>query len=217
MFNTTLKTNTGQYSIVDLPDKCPFCHKSIIPSIITCHLNNKYLEVFMNCRNGECSKSFIAYYSQSGMSYYYIHETTIGNQDSRFFSKTILEISKTFVDIYNQSFVAEQYTLFEICGVGYRKSLEYLIKDYLIKRNPEKEDKIKKALLSVCINDYVEDSRIKSVSKRAAWLGNDETHYTRKWEGKTLDDLKNLINLTIHWIEMEKLTESFETDMPDSK
>ena len=68
-----------------------------------------------------------------------------------------------------------------------------------------------------CINDYVNDTRIKSVAKRAVWLGNDETHYIRKWEGKNLEDMKKLIDLTVHWIEMEKLTESFEDDMPDGR
>ncbi len=32
---------------------------------------------------------------------------------------------------------------------------------------------------------------------------------------KNLQDLKKLIELTVHWIEMEKLTESFEAEMPE--
>ena len=71
--------------------------------------------------------------------------------------------------------------------------------------------------MASCINDYVDNSKIKTVSKRAVWLGNDETHYVRKWEGKNLHDLKTLIDLTLHWIEMEKLTESFEAEMPETK
>jgi len=52
---------------------------------------------------------------------------------------------------------------------------------------------------------------------RAVWLGNDETHYLRKWEQKDLTDLKNLIGLTVHWIEMEELTETVMKDMPAGK
>ena len=69
--------------------------------------------------------------------------------------------------------------------------------------------------LANCIKEFVTDERIKSVAKRAVWLGNDETHYVRKWETKNLVDLKKLISLTVHWIEMEKLTESFEEEMPE--
>ena len=32
---------------------------------------------------------------------------------------------------------------------------------------------------------------------------------------KNLTDLKKLIDLTLHWVEMEKLTESFEDEMPE--
>jgi hypothetical protein len=49
---------------------------------------------------------------------------------------------------------------------------------------------------------------------RAVWIGNDVTHYIRKWEGKNLEDLKKLIELTVHWIEMEALSKSFEDEMP---
>ena len=93
--------------------------------------------------------------------------------------------------------------------------MEFLIKDYAIHNKPTEKEKIEKKLLGPCIADYVDDNRIKTVAKRAVWLGNDETHYVRKWEGKNLEDLKKLIELTVHWIEMEYLTKSFETEMPE--
>lgn len=120
-----------------------------------------------------------------------------------------------FQVIYNQANSAEQLNLLEICGVGYRKAFEFLIKDYAKKNYPDEIETIEKKALGRCINDYVEDERIKKVAKRAVWLGNDETHYVRKWEGKDLNDLKKLIELSLHWIEMEVLTESFEEDMPE--
>jgi hypothetical protein len=53
------------------------------------------------------------------------------------------------------------------------------------------------------------------MAKRATWLGNDETHYVRTWEGKDLKDLKTLIRLTIHWVEMEAETERYEQEMQE--
>lgn len=217
MVARNISTNHGTTNIYDGPDHCPFCHKSIVPVYISGLHGIKDLSVLLLCPNSECQKAFIAYYFQSGGIFYYSNETSIGSLNKRDFSTQISEISKSFVEIYNQAFQAEQYKLLEICGVGYRKSIEYLIKDYLIFKNPDLESIIKNLFLNNCINDYVTDTKIKSVAKRAVWLGNDETHYERKWEGKDLDDLKKLIDLTIHWIEMEKLTESFELDMPDSK
>lgn len=34
------------------------------------------------------------------------------------------------------------------------------------------------------------------------WLGNDETHYVRRWEEKDLSDLKRLISMTVSWIDL---------------
>lgn len=41
--------------------------------------------------------------------------------------------------------------------MGYRKALEFLVKDYAIFLNQEDEDKIKNASLSSCINNYIDN------------------------------------------------------------
>ena len=48
-------------------------------------------------------------------------------------------------------------------------------------------------------------------------MGNDETHYVRKWEDKDLEDLKKFIQLTEHWIESEHLTREAIAEMPKGK
>lgn len=166
----------------------------------------------MSCPSVNCGRSFVAYYFGNGE---YRNKTTNGTVMSKAFSESIMKNSPLFSVIYNQAFYAEQEGLLEICGVGYRKALEFLIKDYAKSNHPGKDQIIEGKLLAQCIGEFVSDDRIKGVAKRAVWLGNDETHYVRKWEGKNLEDLKKLIDLTVHWIEMEDLTKSFELDMPD--
>lgn len=61
------------------------------------------------------------------------------------------------------------------------------------------------------------NDNVKTTAERAAWIGNDETHYARRWEDKDLDDLKTLIELTVHWIEMEIMTKKMLGDMPQGK
>lgn len=211
-----IKTNLGNDRYIQgYPDKCPFCHKVVIPIIHYAYENelDGVVEILLSCPNIDCEKSFIGYYPfEDGGQYKY---STFGNLENKVFSDSILIISPLFVEIYNQAFFAEQHHLSEICGVGYRKSLEFLIKDYIILNNPDEIEKIQKKLLGQCIAEYIDDARIKTVAKRAAWLGNDETHYIRKWNGKNLQDLKKLIELTLHWIEMELLTKDFEEQMPE--
>lgn len=211
-----VNTNAGQTKIHTLPEKCPFCHSAISPKPFYGNNNGKgSLEIFMVCPKSTCKKSFIGYYNHVNSSWKHNGETSIGNLITSKFNESIQEISPSFVKIYNEAYSAEQQNLREICGVGYRKALEFLIKDYVILSNKEKEEKILKMPLGNCIKELVTDDKVKSVAKRAVWLGNDETHYVRKWETKNLEDLKKLIALTVHWIEMEKLTESFRTEMPE--
>ena len=73
---------------------------------------------------------------------------------------------------------------------------------------------IETKMLGECIEKYVDDPRIKEVSKRATWLGNDETHYQRRWIEKDLKDLKLMIKLVLHWIEAEYLTAEALRSMP---
>ena len=134
------------------------------------------------------------------------------------FSEIINNISQSFVKIYNEAYAAEQMLLLEVCGVGYRKALEFLIKDYAIEGKEEDVvEKIKSTKLAKCIETYVPDINVKNVAKRAVWLGNDETHYTRKWEEKDVQDLKGLIKLTVRWIEQEKETAFLLMEMPEGR
>ena len=208
-------SDAGSARIEGHPNKCVYCHKTITPNYLYGHRNNRVMEVTLICPNQECLKSFIGYYDLINQYYQFNGHTSIGNLINKEFSETIQSISENFITIYNQAFAAEQQNLTEICGVGYRKALEFLIKDYIILNKPTEKDKVEKKMLGSCIADYVDDDRIKTVAKRAVWLGNDETHYIRKWDGKNLDDLKRLIELTVHWIEMEHLTKSFATEMPE--
>lgn len=131
------------------------------------------------------------------------------------FSDIINSISPSFVSIYNQAYHGEQMNLDQICGVGYRKALEFLIKDYLISRETDEQtiDNIKKKFLNNCIQENVQNDNIKNVAKRAVWLGNDETHYVRQWADKDVNNLKQLIDLTVRWIENEIETERVLQEM----
>lgn len=120
---------------------------------------------------------------------------------SRDFSDAIQRISPLFCQIYGEARAAEKGHLTQICGVGYGKALEFLIKDYAKLENPGLEQKIEKALLSECIQKYVGDDLRKDAAMLAAKLRNDETHYVRKHTDKDVKDLKNLIELTLALIE----------------
>lgn len=194
------------------PNKCPYCHTKITPRKYNGYTNISALEVIYVCSNDECQRTFIGIYKKIN-NYYCLEKTTMGTHKSRSFSENIQELSSNFVDIYNQALTSENYNLTHISGIGYRKSLEFLIKDYLIKKYPAKTEKIKSKFLGKCIKDDVANQNLKDIAERATWLGNDEAHYIRKWESKDISDLKKMIDVSIHWIEMELLTEQYKSEM----
>ena len=87
--------------------------------------------------------------------------------------------------------------------MGYRKALEFLIKDYAISLNPNNSEEIKRKMLGQCINDYMENDKLKALARASSWLGNDETHYVRQNIDYSLKDLKNFISATVDFIYME--------------
>ena len=93
--------------------------------------------------------------------------------------------------------------LTEICGMGYRKTLEFLIKDYAILIHSTETDSIKSKMLSPCISEYIENKHIKSLATASAWLGNDETHYNRKHSDYNFEHLKAFITAVVNYIDME--------------
>lgn len=129
------------------------------------------------------------------------------------FSELIRKISPDFEKIYNQSLKSETLGLDEICGFGYRKSLEYLMKDYLIYKSPTEEHQPIREHPSIvkCMKEYpkIIDENILKTSERGFWLGNDHSHYYKKHENMKIEDLKKLINLTIRWIENKEETDYY--------
>jgi hypothetical protein len=202
------------YNFNAKPDKCPFCHKSITPRTYQAFKKNNQLEIVFGCPDANCGRIFISQYQMvSTSNTFYYKSSTIGNFIEKVFAEDITALSPNFVDIYNQAAKSESLNLFHIAGIGYRKALEFLIKDYLIKNKPDKEDELKNKFLGNCIKEDINNSNLKKVAERATWLGNDETHYIRKWEDKDINDLKILIELSVRWIEMELLTMRYSEEM----
>ncbi|MDU4696405.1 MAG: hypothetical protein E6Y08_11355 [Paenibacillus sp.] len=203
-----------------IPDQCPICKLHIAPIRHYARLLAGKLYILHQCTNKVCREAFLSVYRNG-----YIDDTTIGYRyisshpqtfTSHSFTEEISSLSQSFVSIYNQAAHAESLALFDICGPGYRKALEFLVKDYLIHNNPEQENEIKSRLLMACVRT-LPDGNIKFCAERATWLGNDETHYTRKWEEQDLNDLKNLITLTVNYVTNERLMERYRSEMAEGR
>lgn len=216
-----IKSNT--FKVDSIPDTCPICHLGIESIKRFGWFENEKLYAIFQCPKKACRALFIAhYYETIGFGpdildpVYKYTECVPWKLKKKVFNG-IMNIFPKFIVIYNQAKEAEERGLKEICGAGYRRALEFLIKDYLIKLGGRKSKEIKETRLGTCIENYIESPNIKDCAKRAAWLGNDETHYIRIWKDKDLEDLKDLIELTANWIRDEHLTRRIKKEMPEKK
>lgn len=212
------RKSTSTY-IEMLPDLCPYCHYSINPIGVTevkiTRGHKDYFEMVFQCPRDECRDLFLSYYQASDdMSHRLV---LIGSAPvkpkGRDFDDDIKKISEEFPIIYNQALRAEELGLDRVAGMDYRRAFEFLIKDFLISELPKKAQEIKKKILGQCIQTYIENERIKQIAKRAAWLGSDETHYERRWINKDIEDLKRLIEITVHFISKERQASEYIDEM----
>lgn len=224
MFHLTATTVDGPSVTVQYdrsPDFCPLCHTSVHPKLLQGVIDgskpNTYLNIAFQCTKRECRRMFIGLYilRVPPMYGFVSSEPIIPIKEA--FPEPVVKVSPIFAEVYNQSLAAEAAGLHQLTGIGLRKALEFLIKDFAVNQQPDNKDKILKALLGPCIQNFVDDQRIKDCAKRAAWLGNDETHYLRKWQDQDIKDLKVLLRLTVNWVESVLLTEKYVTDLPEGK
>jgi hypothetical protein len=174
------------------------------------------LQIIYRCANKSCDSFFIATYYQkeSRANSFSLQDLSPKGYLKEECGEIIEKLSPKFVKIYNQALAAETIELEQIAGMGLRKALEFLIKDFAIHQNPNDHEKIKATPLGTVINNYVNDINLKTTAERAVWLGNDETHYVREWIDKDINDLKILIQMSKNWIEIILLTEQYSSDMP---
>jgi hypothetical protein len=207
------------------PNICPLCQHAVEPRHLAFSLNGGFnhadteLQIAFQCVRDECRSMFIGYYRRepsallAGQPFLFRRSAPI-NSTPPPTPHEVSAMSSQFVTIRGQAAAADAYGLNEIAGGGYRKALEFLIKDFCISQRPEHSEAIRKAFLAAVIKEYVDDANIKACAERAAWLGNDETHYVKQWGEKDIRDLKVLIELTVNWIRSHVLTQHYLKEMP---
>lgn len=122
------------------------------------------------------------------------------------FSEHINTAYPEFIKIYNQSEEAEKADLNHLAGMGYRKSLEYLVTDFL-KAYPVEDVELSwledpKTSLKNKI-DKIQNARIKKLATAITYLGNDQTHYTQRHPEYGIEQIKTFIRALVSNIEQE--------------
>ncbi len=198
----------------EMPNVCPCCGHAI-----DCHIVSSYYFVV----NESSAIVSITFFCQKCEKFFYGDGVSLNfalhtesthicrlfpiSENISSFSDEIQKLSPEFVSIYNQAQIAESHGLDKICGMAYRKSIEFLIKDFAIHNNPDKKSQIEAMPLASCIGQFIPEASISTLAQKAAWIGNDETHYVRKHQSRDTADLKKFITAAVYFINMTLVVE----------
>lgn len=223
--------NESEVTTVDINSVCPHCGIPIDPTVLSAHSNsliNKLsgsLCVLLSCTNPVCKKYHVqafeyTRYAQGfsieiGKKVPYTYKPILENNLPEEINNTF----PNFATIYNQALEAESMALDQIAGVGFIKSIEFLIKEYVIHQNPNLSEEIKAKFLGKVINENLKEfPKIQTLAKAAVWIGNDETHFVRVHDDKDIQDMKEFLTAAALFISAElKVEEALEfTNRPKS-
>ena len=113
------------------------------------------------------------------------------------------EISPRFIDMYNQALQSEFYENMELAAIGYRSALEILVKDYAIKELKQNPKEVISKKLCAAIGTYLNQEELVKTADVVRILGNDYTHYERKYPQHDFALLKGYMNIFLQQIEVQ--------------
>lgn len=191
----------------EIPIVCPYCGAYVQPaqqnSIGVAY--NGGLIIVVTFKITCCNKLFFSTFERTGSSGHVDLLYTYPMYQLDTLPNAIYDISERFVELYKQANYAESMNFFELAGTGYRNALEVLIKDYAITELNHPEEEVVKKKLHKAIELYLPNVRLANSADVIRVLGNDNTHYERRYKDIDFSILKQYLEIFIKAIETEYL------------
>lgn len=199
--------STTSFTTFEIPIICPNCNSSLQPIIKDSKLltfdkdSLLVISYIGNC----CNTPFYATYR-----YHKNYKATLldiyPHLKAVILPDNIKNLSSRFANLYEQSYTSEQNGHIELAGSGYRNAIEILIKDFAIKKLNAPKDEVCKMKLYDAIGKYLPEVNIvTSAADVIRVLGNDYTHYQRKYDDIDFIVVKKYLEIFVQQIETKLL------------
>lgn len=199
--------STSTVTTFEIPIICPNCSSYLQPIVKDCKIlifdkdSLLVISYIGNC----CNTPFYATYR-----YHKNYKTTLldvyPHLKSIILPDNIKNLTPRFANLYEQAYTAEQNGHIELAGCGYRNSIEILIKDFAIQKLKASKDEVSKLSLYDAIGKYLPEVNIDtSAADVIRVLGNDYTHYQRKYDDIDFIVVKKYLEIFIQQVETKLL------------
>lgn len=170
-----------------IPETCPVCgHDIELIRVKWVHARNGNFYMCA-CPRRQCRAVFL-YVLDSNGEIKSFPDSNLAND----IPEGVLNSFPDFKEVYLQAKKAEMFNLDSMYGMAYRRALEFLVKEYLIKFGIKTRKEAYDMQLHSAI-DFLDNNDIKNLAKASSWLGNDQAHTVKKWPEYDVDDLKSFI------------------------
>ncbi|MBN2781902.1 MAG: hypothetical protein JXQ66_01530 [Campylobacterales bacterium] len=178
------------FDIQQIPRKCPICHYESEPIYKSGTIINYHkIDIAFHCTN--CHHMFIGKYKKLQTNKYTLVDTW--PKTLRNINFEIKDISPNFVKLYEESICAYDSELIQLAGIGLKKSLEILLKDFLLHLNQNDADVINKYTLEESMENFNKKINVIEISNINDCMKKSEC-YNTKFEQSDIVRIKALIN-----------------------
>lgn len=188
------------------PGVCPYCEincdaRNIMQYSYDYSSNNRIIFLILQCT--ACNKLFTATYNIKNNS---SELWGVLPKDIQVFNDDNIEqISPRFIEMYNQALFAKENGHLNLAAIGYRTALEILVKDYAINELQKPSGEVVNKKLFDVISEYLPAHTLVSTADVIRILGNDHTHYERKYPKLDFDLLEQYMNIFISLVKTQLL------------
>ncbi|MDR3241771.1 MAG: DUF4145 domain-containing protein [Lactobacillaceae bacterium] len=166
-------TSTFRVSIIQIPILCPNCKAANNPVNHFIGNHGNIGAFYHHCT--ACNKDHFTIQEAEGSKS--MVKTIYPNSLIASLPNLIKEKLPNGVNLYNQSFEAEQSGSLELAVIGYRAALETFIKDYALLSEQDDKDTIAKTNLAKSVKKYLPNMGTQNVADVIRIIGNDYAHW----------------------------------------
>lgn len=188
------------------PMLCPYCNAYEDGSKVDTYLFNESENIrygIVRYRCTHCQKIYLVVYTLNMQLKEASVEAIVPSITIRFENQILQDLSPRFIDMYNQALAAESAGSIELAAIGFRASLEILVKDYAVQELNQSKEEVAKKHLVKAIEEYLKQDDLLKAADVVRILGNDYAHYERKYPEHDFELLKSYMQIFLSIIQTQ--------------